>query len=288
LQPDLALSSIDFQNEKGNIRYGLSSIKGVSTKTFQSMIDFRSDTMSNKFDIFLAAKQAKLGIGVLSSLIQAGILSSFGSNRPRMVLEAQSFNKLSDREKRVMSELGEEYDHDILNIISKEVLERKAVAGDGKPLMSEKRQVTFMAHYAKYKKVYSLNSQHPRFAEWFFEKSCLGYSYSHSLRSVFLNKSENLMNCEESLEAENNEGVKLVGIVESSRKATSKNGNKYYNFKIVDETAKVSALFFEDNEVPKKKDIVIVSGKKAEGDTVFMDSIKILTDKIYMKLSDLK
>ena len=64
----------------------------------------------------MSAKQAGLNIGVLSALIQAGLLDSFVSkNRCRLVLEAQTFNILTDREKRNFIALGEAYDYDILN-----------------------------------------------------------------------------------------------------------------------------------------------------------------------------
>ena len=104
------------------------------------------------------------------------------------------------------------------------------------------------------------------------------------------------MNCEETLEAESKEGVKLVGIIESARKSKSKKDTAYYRFNVVDETGKLNCLFFDpklsnflvNNEVPKKKDIVIIEGKKAEDNTVFVDTIKVLTDKIYVKLSEVK
>mgnify|MGYP003675251708 FL=1 len=298
LQPDLAESKMDFTNEKGQIRYGLTSIKSISDSTVKPLdtfVELRKEG-TNKFDIFLSAKQAKIGIGKLSALIQAGTLDSLGDDRTRMVLEAQSFNKLTDREKRNMVALGEKDNYDVLQRISSEVIQGKSVGDDGKPLMKESRFETFKKDYDKYKAIYTQNKQYKTFADWYFEKFYLGYSYSHSLRSVFINKSENLMNCEETLEAESKEGVKLVGIIESARKSKSKKDTAYYRFNVVDETGKLNCLFFDpklsnflvNNEVPKKKDIVIIEGKKAEDNTVFVDTIKVLTDKIYVKLSEVK
>ena len=63
LPPDLNKSDIDFKIEGKNIRYGLNSIKGVSTKVLQALLDFREDSFANKYEIFLSAKQAGLNIG---------------------------------------------------------------------------------------------------------------------------------------------------------------------------------------------------------------------------------
>jgi hypothetical protein len=41
------------------------------------------------------------------------------------------------------------------------------------------------------------------------------------------------------------------------------------------------------NKLPKKEDVVIINGVKGDG-IVFVDSVKSLKDKIYMKLSQLK
>ena len=118
LPPDLNKSDIDFKVEGKNIRYGLNSIKGVSDKVLVSLLDFREDSFKNKYEVFMSAKQAGLNIGILSALIQAGLLDSFVSkNRCRLVLEAQTFNILTDREKRNFIALGEAYDYDILNSI---------------------------------------------------------------------------------------------------------------------------------------------------------------------------
>ena len=118
LQPNLIKSKFDFTVDKNNIRFGLNSIKGVSQKSLDSLGAFRETENSNKYDVFLSAKQAGLNIGVLSALIQAGALSEeSASSRPRLVLEAQAFNLLTDREKRNFIALGEKYNYDILNSI---------------------------------------------------------------------------------------------------------------------------------------------------------------------------
>jgi DNA polymerase III alpha subunit len=70
---------MNFSKEGGNIRYGLSSIKGISEKSLDSLRRFQQEDNVTKFDLFLAAKQVGLNIGVLSALIQAGALSDNNS-----------------------------------------------------------------------------------------------------------------------------------------------------------------------------------------------------------------
>ena len=106
LSPDLAKSDFDFSIEGKDIRFGLNSIKGVSEKSLEALKNFRETTTPTKFDIFIAAKQAGINIGLLSSLIQAGTLGSYTNKRSRLVLEAQAFNLLTDKEKRFVCNVG--------------------------------------------------------------------------------------------------------------------------------------------------------------------------------------
>ena len=95
LPPCLYKSDFDFTIENNNIRYGLNSIKGISLKSIQSLIDFRGIEFNNKYEVFLAAKQCGINISVLAALIQAGTMDHARTNRTRMVLEAQAFNLLT-------------------------------------------------------------------------------------------------------------------------------------------------------------------------------------------------
>jgi DNA polymerase-3 subunit alpha len=299
LSPDLAKSKMDFSIEGKNIRFGLNSIKGVSEKSLASLRDFRSTETPTKYDIFLSAKQAGLNIGVLSSLVQAGALQSKGSNRSLMALEAQAFNLLTDREKRNFILLGEEYEYKLLNCIA-DAKSEKLVGDDGKPLMKESRFKTFKKKYDLYKSIYDKNKQYETFANWYFENELLGYSHSSKLKSCFIDSYKDLKDSTD-LELMNlDESGKFIGVVEDCLKATSRNGNKYIKLSITDENGRYNAMllnsrrgnfydrYFEKNEkAPSKKNIVVAYGRKAE-DIVFLDSIRIMDEKIYMKMSEVK
>jgi DNA polymerase-3 subunit alpha len=301
LAPDLSKSDIDFKIEGKNIRYGLNSIKGVSTKVLEALLEFRESEFSNKYEVFLAAKQAGLNIGVLSALIQAGVLDEFvHKDRCRLVLEAQTFNILTDREKRNFIALGPEFNYDILESISKCVKD-SLIGDDNKKIFSEKRFATFKKKYEPYKEIYEKNRKHLKFANWHFESKLLGYSYSQNIREVFqLEAGGELFNSKDISEIDNNGVIRFVGTVSDSMSRTSRNGNKYAKMDLFDEVGKVTALLMDSQreerysnyiesgkKIPKKDSIVIIVGKK-HNDIIMVDKLSLLEDRIYMKLSEVK
>ena len=299
LSPDLAKSSMDFAIEGNNIRFGLNSIKGVSEKSLQALRDFRSSETPTKYDIFLAAKQAGLNIGILSALIQAGALESKGSHRSLMVLEAQAFNLLTDREKRNFILLGEKYEYKLLNCIA-DAKKGDLVGDDGKPLMKESRFKTFKKKYDVYKSIYDKNKQYETFANWYFETELLGYSHSSNLKTCFTDSYNSLKDSRDLQIMEADDKGKFIGVVEDCIKRTSRNGNKYMKISITDEYGRYDAMllnsrrgnfydrYFEANKkTPGKKSIIVAYGRKGE-DIVFLDSLSIMDEKIYMKMSDVK
>jgi DNA polymerase-3 subunit alpha len=300
LAPDLTKSKTDFSIEKKDIRYGLNSIKGISDNTMSALLEFCNAELKNKYDVFSVAKQAGLNIGALSALVQAGALNSFSEDRCRMVLEAQSFNILTDREKRLFCSLGEKYDFDILKTIH-DCVKNKQIGDDNKPIMSDKRFQTFKQKYAGYREIYDKNSKYPKFANWYFETKLLGYSYSQIVKNIFSEEdSEKYVNCMTFNSLDINENVRIVGVVKDCFRKKSSNGNKYAKLEIADETGKVKAMLLDSrqkarlteyldngNKLPKEESIVIITGKKGE-DILFIDKLAILDEKIYMKLSEIK
>lgn len=298
LPPDLVKSKSDFEIEGKDIRFGLNSIKGVSDKILLRLLEFRQGEFPNKIDCFDGAKEAGLNIGVLSALIQAGTLSSFGDKRCRLVLEAQTYNVLTDREKRNVKLLGPKYNYDVLTIVA-DSFKNKQVADDGRLFMSEKRYNTFKSKYEPFKRIYEMNKKYEKFANWFFEKRLLGYSYTHKLKDVFHDSdSDRLLNTFEVKQSDPRTNVKIVGIVKDARKKTSRNGNDYLFINISDEFGQIPCRLMDgrqDNmtryfdgggKVPEEDDIVIAYGSKSE-DSIFLNTLSILSEKIYTKLSDL-
>ena len=299
LPPDLNKSDIDFKIEGKNIRYGLNSIKGVSEKVLEALLEFREDSFANKYEVFISAKKAGLYIGTLSALIQAGLLDSFvKKSRSRLVLEAQTFNILTDREKRNFIALGDKYNFDILESIH-DVKKSDSVGDDNRKMFTDKRFETFKKKFQPYKDIYSMNIEHIKYANWFFEEKLLGYSYSHNVREVF-NHGEDFNSAMQIKDMEQRSHIKFVGILTDIIRRTSRNGNKYARFSLQDEGGVVEGLFLDSardarltnyldsgKKLPQKGDIVIVHGSVGD-DVVFVDKVFPLKDKIYMKLSDVK
>jgi DNA polymerase III alpha subunit len=196
--------------------------------------------------------------------------------------------------------IGDIHEYDILNSIKKS-MDEKLIGEDGKRIMTDKRFETFKKKYAAYREIYDKNAKHQKFANWFFEKKLLGYSYSHIIRDIFKDSDNNrFTNTLEFTSLDNNETVKLVGWVTDAEKRTSRTGNKYLKVAIQDELGSLFTMMIDNNRearmtkyydeggiTPKKDSIVILTGKKGN-DTMFLDNIFILDEKIYMKLSELK
>ncbi len=254
--------------------------------------------------MFATAKQCGINIGVLSGLIQGGMLDSFCNvseetpNRCRLVLESQAFNLLTDREKRNVEQLGHQFNYDVLNTIQS-IVKDSLIADDEKPIMKKSRFETFKRKYSDYKEIYNKNKSHLRFANWFFERKYLGYSYSTEIKKVFENSS-NLYNSLELKSIQNNDMVKFVGVVQDQVQRTSASGNKYMRLEIQDDYGNVNFMMINnrrsstlDNYLnnggkkPKKDQIVFVYGSKGD-DVIFGEKLTILDEKIYTKLSEIK
>lgn len=297
LPPHILDSTMNFTIEGDNIRYGLLSIKGISEKSIERIDEFKNE-YSNKFDIFQAAEDAKVNLGVLCALLQAGSLDGYYSqSRSKMVYEAQIWNILTAREKKWVYKFAEQYDYDLIKIIKKLISFQDE---KGKPVIKESRVATMRKKGDSYKEIYMLNSKAEDFASWYYETFLLGYSYTTNLRNVFRRDgASRLTSIHESTSNENDMRVTVAGVVEQSISRISKNKNKYLKLVLSDETGKIESMLFSkkldqcvaaNTRLPKAGDVVIVKGLKKHGDTpvIWADVIGIQSLKVYTKLSQLK
>jgi DNA polymerase-3 subunit alpha len=297
LHPCLYKSDINFKIDCKNIRYGLNSIKGISMKSIEGLVEFRGKEFLNKYDVFVGAKASGINISVLAALIQAGTMGMDNNNRSRLVLEAQAFNLLTEREKRNFSKIGERFGYDLLNSIA-EVVEKKIIGDDNKIIISDKRFETFKTKFSEYRKIFAQNKKHDKFSKWWYENSLLGYSYSHKLRECFEDEYDSLNDIKDLFEMQDRDKFKVVGEVKDYFVKTSANGNKYMMMNLSDSQASQNFLFMDNrreeklsnfllNNKIKKGDILVLSGSK-NGDTMFVDTVKVIETKIYMKLREIK
>ena len=295
LRPHIIKSEMDFSIEGQDIRFGLLSVKGISDKSIEKLNSFRNK-YSNKFEIFQAAEEADLNIGVLSSLIQAGALIGFKQSRSKVVLEAQLWNILSVKEKKFCISFAEKFDYDLIKIIKhlNTFTDEK-----GKVIIKGTRLDTIKKRYEPYLKIYNQNSKSESFANWYYEKRLLGYSYEKSLREIFQEKRQDLSSLNEILDMPLNSKVAFIGEVQEVYSGIAKNEKKtkFLKIKVSDETNVINVLMFNDNIENNKtlnnkrnyeeNNIVIVKGTKKE-DCIFADLGVIQDHEIYMKLSEVK
>lgn len=301
LPPDLAKSELGFCAEDGNIRFGLSSIKGVAEAALIALTSFRESKFPNKFDIFISAKQSGLNIGVLCALIQAGCLSSYSDKRSRLTLEAQIWNILTDGEKRFAESVGAKYNYDILEIISQCAIQNKVINEKGKPFMSEKRLATFKEKYSRFKEIYEHNRKHEKFTNWWFEQKILSYSPSARLKTIFNQPESNFTDTVEFESIAVGDEIKMVGICgEVFSGVSKKNNKKYVRISLKDEVGQANSLFMDSDKkarltdyleeglkIPKEGEIIVLKGRRGE-DILWLESISIMDEKVFMKLSELK
>jgi len=297
LPPHILKSEMDFSIVGDDIRFGLLSIKGISDKSIEKLQNFRKK-YSNKFEVFQGAQESKIGIGILSALIQAGALESDGQTRSRTVLEAQLWNILTDRERRIISKYTSKFNenlHDTLKYVSG--LTQKDAKGNDKPIIKDTRKNTIRKNYKPCKEIYDINRKSEDLANWYYEKSLLGFSYRKSLREIYSEKRGDLSSIVEIQDMDMNENLTVVASINEHRTGKSKKGTKYYRATISDETGITTILVFNDsidtmksknnNKLPKESNVVIVQGIKKD-DAIFAHEVSVQDQKIYTSLSKLK
>lgn len=295
LPPSLTLSDVDFSLVGKDIRFGLSSIKGISEKTMEKINGFQRKH-ANKFELFTSAKEAGLDIGVLSALIQAGTLDDISKNRVLLVYEAQLWNLLKPKEKQYVLNYAARYDNNVAKTVKALVEEIKDEKS--KPIIKASRFETLKRDSEKYKLIYQQNKVCQDFANWWYEKKLLGYTSQKRLRDIFLPKKDSLEPISDILEYGERVRCDFVGVLdEPAKTGKSKNGNAYGRFQVSDETGTMKVMIFKDkleqcrvlnNGLPKEGDIVICCGTKMEGTTMFADIVASQQNHIYTKLSELK
>ena len=291
---------MDFCIEGKNIRFGLTSIKGIAEKSIKKLQSFK-DQYSNKFEVFQGANEAGIGVGILSALIQAGALDGvFNKPRSYMVAEAQLWNLLTSREKTRAFEVGSQKDFDLREVV--QMMNKDLKDEKGRPVIKDSRFGTIKKHFLPYREIYNKNKSNEDFANWYYENALLGYTHGKNLREVHQDYSH-LDSVEESLDKEQRSQATFIGTIEEAFNPTkSKKGTPYFKIQVKDESSVCTILMFtnkhKDNiqicrdsnggSLPVKGNIVIVKGTRMDGDSFFADLIKVQDQKIYMKLSEIK
>ena len=297
LPPNIAKSGLQFSIEGKDIRFGIGEIKGISDKSIDKLQEFTSQNTLTDSDlvVFNAAKEAKLGIGIQSALIQSGALGHNVGERSKKVLEAQIWNILTPKEKLYCLSNESKYGGSVITAL-KDFL--NWTSSDGKKFTKESRLNTIRKDSLGYLQIYNLNHKNELLASYFYEKKLLGFSYSTTLKMIFGESPdyENIRNIKEIDEfVAVKDSYHLVATVKEVIEGTSKNGNKYLKLRLSDETGETFAMLLGDKlaryleklPLPKEDDIVSLIGQK--GDSIlWVNKMEVQNVKVYTKLSELK
>jgi DNA-directed DNA polymerase III PolC len=296
LGPDLLKSNLDFTLEGDDIRFGLSSIKNIADKSFEKLMQFQK-SCKNKFQIFLAAEEAKLRLSIVCNLCQAGCLDTFLGkySRSRLVLEVQTFGKLTPREKKRIFQIAGDFDYDLFKIIK-----YLSTSQNGeKSFMSESRLETLRRDYSPFKEIYKKNSENEGLCNYFFEKKLLGYSYSQHLEKLLRVHYPELMDINEVKSEIKDLPVCFCGEVEEVKYFTARNKKKTKCCKLLlrDSTGSITVMMFndciafnEENNGGQKYEngqILVVKGTTKQ-DCVFANQAVNQAIKIVTKLSEVE
>jgi DNA polymerase III alpha subunit len=156
----------------------------------------------------------------------------------------------------------------------------------------------------KYRKIFAQNSKNKQLSDYIYEKILAGYSYSHKLKNVVnpysvhdvkdLLWTKSLMDGDEST---------IAGIVKKIETRKSKAGKYYCKVTVEDESCTIDCMIFDSKDkntgkmkledweekgfIPKEGEVVIMSVRKWN-DTCVINKIDIVSNKVYMKLADMK
>ena len=273
-------------------------IRGVTEKTMEKLDQFRVNYAAkplNRFEAFQSMKNAGLNLGIGSALIQAGCLDEGDEKaRCRAVLEFNTWNLLSDKEKSVALSVGDRVNWDILDCI---VYMRDNVDDKGKPYIKPSRFDTIKKKYEPYRQIFNQNSRNIELANFFYEKTVLGYSHSQTALSIYGGEERGLMPISDIATLPNDSDVRMVGFVKEPHRNKTKKGNDQFKMVLSDETGDVVIRFFNrtieavetlTGRLPIENDHCSVFGTKKDEGLVFANRVGITTDCIFMGLKDLR
>lgn len=295
LPPDLIKSEIDFSIEGNDIRFGLSSIKGISEKTIEHLLKFKKPH-ANRFEVFESAESAGLNTGVLCALIHCGCLDEMAKknvSRASLALQAQLWNLLTSKEKVFALKIGEKHGYNLFEVFK----EMRATKNEkDKLIIPDSRANTILKKYEPKKKIFEMNKENGPLASLYYELTLLGFAYSENLYDIYIQNHPGLFRIEEIINGDDRRVEFMAIISEKPVERTSVAKNKYARFILSDETGSISGMIFNnkqankldeikrmhEDKLPKKDAIVYISGMK-KGDCIFIDQMRDQSVKIYTK-----
>jgi DNA polymerase-3 subunit alpha len=253
LPPDILKSEFDYTIENGDIRTGISAMRNLSKANLEKLKSFKA-TITNKFDLFLSLQDAHLSVSVISSLVLSGAFDNLnsGSSRNRLLLEYEVWNELTPREIPIIHGLGSQFNYDLITIIKECSTNLKNEKG--KLLINEKRIITLRKNTGDFFEKYKRNSQFEELTQYLAENYYLGFSYSHSLKSIYEKRVQGLVDLKSLKPFPEGEYKAVCQIVEMEKR-TSKAKNDYVKFFLKDDTGIIHAMLFRPEIIEGNQEI---------------------------------
>lgn len=280
LPPDILKSEYNYTIEGQNIRTGLNAVRNLSEANLEKLKSFKA-TVSNKFDLFLSIQNAKLPLGVVTSLILSGAFDSCsnGNTRNQLLLQYEIWNELTPRELPIINNLGAKFNYDLIEILKKASTEIKDEKG--KPIIKESRLETLRTKTKPFLLKFRHNERFPELTSYLAENYYLGFSYSHTLKSIYSKHIVGLQDLK-TLKTLPQGDYKCVCQITEIERRTSKNKKDYIKYTVKDDTDSLTPMLFNldmFDEVAKLKEgsiVVMHLNKKVKGE----DSIYFVSDVV--------
>lgn len=281
LPPSIARSEVDFyiDEEANAIRYGLGAIKNIGEAVREKLMNFNRNNPT-KFHLFNNCLNSKLGLRSIQPLIMAGCFPDYGVSRSKLLLEYQTFNILTDRERNLVFSLGEKFNYNLFDIL-RYLSENKDA--DGKDYIKPSRLETIKRDYYNYKEIYKFNSEHEDLSIYLLEKYSLGFAYSKNLTALYQSKYSDIIGIKDLEDLEDKSYVTIVGtVLEVEQKKSQKNNTPFVKFILEDDYNSIGVIAYGEDRVKQLMDadgklikdgiIIIIRGQKS-GDIIFANKL---------------
>lgn len=245
LPPDILLSQEDFTAEKTGLRMGLSSVKGLSGAALEKIKSFRA-TVDSRFSLYLSLQNSKIPLNVITSLFLAGAFDSVKGeiSRNALLMHYEIWNELTPRELPIINNLGPRFNFDLIEILKRASTDLKDEKG--KPVIKESRLNTLRTKTKPYILKFKYNEKFSQLTTYLAENYYLGFSYSHTLKSIYSPHINNLLSLKELRAAPDRRDpyVTVVQIGEVERRV-SKNKKDYVKYTLKDDSDSLTVMDFQ-------------------------------------------
>lgn len=298
LSPHILRSDIETKIENNNLRMGLSLIKGISNKSIEKLQNFKNQ-YSNKWDIYMAAEQSKIGSGIFQSLIMAGSMDDMlTESRSKTLLEWKLWKELTVKEKKYAKELGLKFNYNLFDLVKS--LNTTIKDDKGRPIVKDSRKQTLNKHLGPHWKMFKQNDKNIDLCSYIMEGWLLGFSYSTTLKKIFSKFCNDLVDIQEIKQSLENDHVHFAAeVIEVKKGRSREKKTEYMKISCKDNTGSLDVLLFNTSKrqtideccenngrAPVSGDIVIIKGNK-KNDAVFARNVSIQDISIYRKISEI-